>query len=94
MPDGARSKDASIVPGLNAAFVRIGWISPMEKRPRQRSETQPKWEAWERDRSRMVRTRMAYLRSYSEQFHRMFGRAPSESDLERAVEQFEPDTSF
>src|SRR5205814_4079065 len=33
VPDGARSKGASIVPGLNAACVRIGWISPNGEAP-------------------------------------------------------------
>jgi hypothetical protein len=66
----------------------------MEKPQRHVSEPGRDNHIWNDERARLVRTRLAYLRSYSEQFQRMFGRAPSESDLERAVEQYEPDQGF
>ncbi len=41
-----------------------------------------------------VWVRLAYLRDYEREFRRLFGRRPSLVDLERAIEQFDPERQY
>src|SRR3989442_700022 len=91
----AHHPSAALSSRLPSSLASWGWRDGCMERPQRRaSERGRDNHAWDDERMRMVGARLAYLRTYSEQFHRLFGRAPSESDLERAVEQYEPDQGF
>lgn len=79
---------------LPSGNLGVGRMEQMAKPPRRVSEPGRDNHTWNDERAQLVRTRLAYLRTYSEQFQRLFGKSPSESDLERAVEQYEPDQGF